>query len=90
MPHKDCLSIDVCGEACGYIYKQCKNTRKLNSDDYVIDPGVYPNRDEFCRRADQLSRDGHPCYNPSGLLVPTLSVATLIGLFLCVAAVAFV
>eukprot|EP01059_Diplonema_ambulator_P017614 TRINITY_DN29622_c0_g1_i1.p1 TRINITY_DN29622_c0_g1~~TRINITY_DN29622_c0_g1_i1.p1 ORF type:complete len:208 (+),score=19.92 TRINITY_DN29622_c0_g1_i1:45-668(+) len=60
-PNPECLSINVCEEACGYIYKQCKGTKMLSGEP-VIDPKVYKDKDAFCSYAR-----AHPenCYNPA-------------------------
>eukprot|EP01061_Rhynchopus_euleeides_P009341 TRINITY_DN18507_c0_g2_i1.p1 TRINITY_DN18507_c0_g2~~TRINITY_DN18507_c0_g2_i1.p1 ORF type:complete len:233 (+),score=55.20 TRINITY_DN18507_c0_g2_i1:54-701(+) len=71
VPNPDCLAIAICTEACGYIYKQCKNTNKINGDP-VIDPALYPNKDMFCFQARVREERGDPCYNLSSRDAPPL------------------
>eukprot|EP01064_Diplonema_japonicum_P005278 TRINITY_DN1355_c4_g1_i1.p1 TRINITY_DN1355_c4_g1~~TRINITY_DN1355_c4_g1_i1.p1 ORF type:complete len:209 (+),score=18.24 TRINITY_DN1355_c4_g1_i1:47-673(+) len=69
-PNPDCLSVNICEEACGYIYKQCHSTNMLSGEP-VIDPNEYPSKEAFCSYA----RD-HPdnCYNVGSSLYPALSL----------------
>ena len=72
VPHPECLAISVCEEACGYIYKQCKNTERINDGGPVINKAAYPTKDAFCSLARQREAMGLPCYSAGSALAPSL------------------
>ncbi|KAJ9437011.1 hypothetical protein DIPPA_07026 [Diplonema papillatum] len=80
-PDPECLSINVCEEACGYIYKRCQNTAKIDGSP-VINSTLYPTKAAFCSYAREHSDN---CYNAAAVDGPflVLLLASL-GLLLAV------
>ena len=69
------MSIAICTEACGYIYKQCKGTKKIDGN-YVITAAT---EQEFCSAAHQREKvDGLPCYNAGNSVDNKLLSITLL------------
>eukprot|EP00759_Apiculatamorpha_spiralis_P053613 PhF_6_TR6272/c0_g1_i1/m.9491 len=74
--HKWGWSVRVCKEACGYIYKQCKDAYLYNGDDktqtLMIPKGM--SQDEFCKDSPEAGNLDLPCYNNALGLIPKIGM----------------
>jgi len=79
-PDSQCRSIRPCREACGYIWKQCKDTSAIDLSGVNIGPLInktlHPTEEAFC---DNAVDDRSICYNAAH--APTaVSAVAMVGL----------
>eukprot|EP01063_Lacrimia_lanifica_P002016 TRINITY_DN11052_c0_g1_i2.p1 TRINITY_DN11052_c0_g1~~TRINITY_DN11052_c0_g1_i2.p1 ORF type:complete len:238 (+),score=77.77 TRINITY_DN11052_c0_g1_i2:73-786(+) len=82
----NCLSVNICPDACGYIWKQCRNVRKMDGTGFVIDPDKYVTQKDFCSVAEDNYAQGRPCYSAApGRLAGLQLAVSVLGVLLVTA-----